>query len=159
MDKESVSKVLADRVSQELLNSTIPARLAYIGLDGLPRAIPIGFWWDGERIGLATTPNAPKVEALRANQNVALTIDTETFPPHILLVRGTASVEIVDGVVQEWLEKAKSAMDPAGHADFEKNTRSLYKQMARIMITPRWAKMMDFERTLPQAVAELIAAQ
>jgi Pyridoxamine 5'-phosphate oxidase len=108
MDKESVSKVLADRVSQELLNSTIPARLAYIGLDGLPRAIPIGFWWDGERIGLATAANAPKVEALRANQNVALTIDTETFPPHILLVRGTASVEIVDGVVQEWLEKARA---------------------------------------------------
>jgi hypothetical protein len=157
MDKESVSKVLADRVSQELLNSTIPARLAYIGLDGLPRAIPIGFWWDGERIGLATTPNAPKVEALRTNPNVALTIDTETFPPHILLVRGTASLEIVDGVVPEWLEKSKKAMDPAGHADFEKNTR--YKQMARIMITPRWAKMMDFERTLPQAVAELVAAQ
>jgi hypothetical protein len=55
--------------------------------------------------------------------------------------------------------EGESAIDPAGHADFEKNTRSLYKEMARIMITPRWAKMMDFERTLPQAVAELVAAQ
>jgi hypothetical protein len=32
---------------------------------------------------------------------VALTIDTAEPPWHILLVRGTASVEIVDGVVPE----------------------------------------------------------
>ena len=40
-----------------------------------------------------------KVQALhvQANQKVALTIDTTTFPPHVLLVRGTARVEVVDG--------------------------------------------------------------
>ncbi len=34
---------------------------------------------------------------VRANPTVALTIDTTTFPAHVLLVRGTARVEVVDG--------------------------------------------------------------
>src|ERR1700674_3582156 len=33
-----------------------------------------------------------------SNPRVAPTIDTQTQPPRILLVRGTASMEIVDGV-------------------------------------------------------------
>jgi hypothetical protein len=35
--------------------------------------------------------------------------------------------------------------------------KSLYKQMVRITITPTWAKVIDFETTLPSAVEELIA--
>jgi hypothetical protein len=35
---------------------------------------------------------------VQANPKVALTIDTTTFPPHVLLVRGTARVAVVDGV-------------------------------------------------------------
>jgi len=37
------------------------------------------------------------MQALSANPKVALTIGTNAFPPLILLVRGTAHVEIVDG--------------------------------------------------------------
>jgi hypothetical protein len=40
--------------------------------------------------------NAPKVKALAANPKVALTVDTDSFPPHVLLVRGEAAVEVVD---------------------------------------------------------------
>jgi len=32
-----------------------------------------------------------------------------------------------------------------------------YSRMARISITPEWAKLLDFETTLPQAVEELLA--
>ncbi len=35
--------------------------------------------------------------------------------------------------------------------------RELYKQMVRITVTPTWAKVIDFEQTLPSAVAELAA--
>jgi nitroimidazol reductase NimA-like FMN-containing flavoprotein (pyridoxamine 5'-phosphate oxidase superfamily) len=73
----------------------IPARLAYTELDGFPRAIPIGFLWDGTQFVMATATNSPKMEALSANPKVALTIDANAFPPHILLVRSTARVEIV----------------------------------------------------------------
>src|SRR5262245_4706146 len=50
--------------AQELLASAPLLRLAYAGLDGLPRVIPIGFHWDGERVFVCTAPSAPKVAAL-----------------------------------------------------------------------------------------------
>jgi nitroimidazol reductase NimA-like FMN-containing flavoprotein (pyridoxamine 5'-phosphate oxidase superfamily) len=108
MQQEQVIEIMNDPIAQELLNSNIPARLAYTGLDGFPRAIPIGFLWDGTQFVMGTATNSPKVKALQANPMVALTIDTNTFPPHVLLVRGTARVEIVNGVAPEYLEEPRS---------------------------------------------------
>jgi hypothetical protein len=53
MKTQTVLDVINDPVSQRLINSVIPARLAYNGLDGFPRVIPVGLigmargsWWD-----------------------------------------------------------------------------------------------------------------
>src|SRR5437764_1345412 len=113
MEQEHVTQVMNDPLAQELLNSDIPARLAYTGRDGFPRAIPIGFHWNGTQFVMGTATNSPKIKALRANPNVALTIDTNTFPPHVLLVRGTARVEIVDGVAPEFLEASRKYVGAA----------------------------------------------
>ena len=43
MQPQDVTRVLSDPLAQELMRSSIPARLAYVGPDGFPRAIPIGF--------------------------------------------------------------------------------------------------------------------
>jgi nitroimidazol reductase NimA-like FMN-containing flavoprotein (pyridoxamine 5'-phosphate oxidase superfamily) len=82
----------------KLLRDATLARLAYDGLDGTPRVVPIGFLWTGEEIVLATHPSAPKYEALLARPRVALAIDTAA-PARSLLLRGTAEIEVVDGVV------------------------------------------------------------
>ena len=34
--------------------------------------------------------------------------------------------------------------------------RSLYDSMVRIVVTPTWAKLIDFETTLPTQVEELV---
>jgi hypothetical protein len=34
--------------------------------------------------------------------------------------------------------------------------RSLYDGMVRIVVTPTWAKLIDFETTLPTAIEELV---
>jgi len=47
MERQDVAEVLAKPISQELLGSSIPVRLAYVGTDGAPRVIPIGFAWTG----------------------------------------------------------------------------------------------------------------
>src|ERR687887_1049854 len=94
----NVTEILAKPLSQELLASGIPARLAYTAVDGDPRAIPIGFLWTGSRIEMYTVPTSAKVKALQTNPRVAITIDTAAFPPNVLLVRGSASLEVVDGV-------------------------------------------------------------
>ena len=49
------------------------------------------------------TANAAKVSALRHNPAVALTIDTDVHPPHILFVR-RAELDVVDGIPDEYLE-------------------------------------------------------
>jgi hypothetical protein len=54
MKHEEVAEVLAKPISRELLGSSIPARLAYVGIDGEPRVIPIAFLWTGQHV--ARTP-------------------------------------------------------------------------------------------------------
>jgi hypothetical protein len=155
MQHRDVMNVLNDPLSRELLQSSIPARMAYTALDGFPRAIPMGFYWNDTQFIMATVPRAAKVRALMANPRIALTIDTNEQPPNILLVRGTTTVEVVDGVPDEYLAASKKVVPADQFDSFESEVRSLYKQMARIAMTPDWAKLIDFKRTLPSAVEEL----
>ena len=130
----------------ELLRSPDPARLAYTGPDGYSRVIPIGFLWNGTAaVVVCTAPTAPKVAAALAKQpHVALTIDTMGPPVRELLLRGTATIEIVDGVAPEYLAAAAKSTQGDELAAFEAAVRSLYKEMARITITPSWARFYDF---------------
>jgi hypothetical protein len=128
----------------ELLHSPNPARLAYTGPDGYPRVIPIGFLWNGTAVVVCTAPTAPKVAALAKQPHVALTIDSMGPPAKELLLRGTASIEIVDGVALEYLAAAAKSTCGDELAAFEAAVRSLYKEMARITITPSWARFYDF---------------
>ena len=101
MQHEQVIEVLNRPLGQELLTSNIPARLAYTGRDGAPRVIPIAFHWNGARFVVCTPPSAAKVRAIGADPRLPVTIDTNTFPLHALLARGTANREIVNGVPPE----------------------------------------------------------
>ena len=53
---------------------------------------------------MCTAKNARKLPALRKNPAVALTIDTEVHPPKILLIRGVAELDEVDGIPDEYLQ-------------------------------------------------------
>jgi hypothetical protein len=158
MNTQTVLDVINDPVSQRLINSVIPARLAYNGLDGFPRVIPVGFDWDGARFLVGSPDSAPKVAALRERPQVALTIDTEGLPPNVLLVRGVATIEVVDGVHQAFLDASRKRVPAEGWDDFEASVRGLYKTMALITIEPLWAKVMDFETRLPETVERLARA-
>lgn len=156
MDQDRILAELTKPIAQELLNSHIPARLAYNGQDGFPRVVPVAFLWADEKIVVCTTTNAAKYKHLQHDPKVALTIDTEGFPPRVLLVRGTATTEIVDGIPDEYVEASRKIVPAEGMANWEGGIRSLYKQMVRIVITPTWARLQDFETTLPRNVEELI---
>jgi hypothetical protein len=157
MDAQLVAAELAKPIAQELLGSSIPARLAYVGTDGDPRVIPVGFLFKGETVVVATVPASAKVGALQKNPRVALTIDTEGYPPRVLLIRGAATVEIVDGVPDDYLDASHKLVPDAEFEGWEAGVRALYKQMAVITIVPDWAKLLDFETTIPKAVADLMA--
>lgn len=159
MEPQDVAEVLAKPISQELLKSSIPARLAYVGVDGEPRVIPIGYWWTGEHVLIATVPASAKVRALRKNPRVALTIDTQdAWPPRVLLIRGAARLEVVDGVPDFYIEASRKVTPPEHFEGWERGVRALYQQMVVITVEPDWAKLLDFETTLPEAVEKLLAA-
>lgn len=159
MDQSAIDEVLNRPLSRELLGRDL-TRLAYTALDGTPRSIPIGFTWNGSEIVLCTSTNAPKLPALRRNPAVALTIDTEVHPPKILLIRGTVELDVVDGIPDEYLQfNGTYRMTPEQRVEWEAGVRSLYDGMVRIVVTPTWAKLIDFETTLPSAVEELVQRQ
>ncbi|MBE8521406.1 pyridoxamine 5'-phosphate oxidase family protein [Amycolatopsis sp. H6(2020)] len=155
MPQNEIAEVLDRPLSRELLARDV-TRLAYVAKDGTPRSIPIAFTWNGTEIVLCTTKNSPKLPSLRANPAVALTIDTEVHPPKILLIRGRAELDVVDGIPEEYLQMNGSyEMTSEQRVEWEREVRSLYDGMVRIVITPTWAKLIDFETTLPSAVEEL----
>jgi pyridoxamine 5'-phosphate oxidase-like protein len=158
MDAETVANILAQPIAQELLFSDIPARLSYIGIDGDPRVVPVGFWWTGKTIFVATVVRSAKVAALRKNPRVALAVDRAGMPPRTLLIRGGATVEIVDGVPDEYVAGARKITPAEAMPAWEAGVRALYAQMAVITITPDHVVLHDFETTIPRAVADLIAA-
>jgi hypothetical protein len=144
MNAQDAARELNAPGAQELLHSAALARLAYSGRDGFPRVIPIGFYWNGEHVIVCTAPISPKVAALSARPQVALTIDTDTSPARALLIRGAAATETIGGVPDEYIEASAKTMDRAQLQDFEAHVRSVYKQMSRIAITPYWARFYDF---------------
>jgi hypothetical protein len=151
-----IAEVLNRPLSQELLARDL-TRLAYVARDGTPRVVPIGFTWNGTEIVMCTAKNAAKLTALRHNPAVALTIDTEVHPPKTLLIRGRAELDVVEGIPDEYLQMNGSyTMTPEQREAWEAEVRSVYDGMVRIVVTPTWAKLIDFETTLPSAVEELV---
>jgi hypothetical protein len=158
VEPQDVQAVMQDPVARDLLESANPARLAYVALDGTPRVVPVGFQWDGEALVIGTVPHSAKVAALRVRPVVALTIDTAppTWPPKVLLVRGTATVSLSEDVFPEYIAGARRLTPPEEFQRWEAGVRSLYDQMARIDVRPTWAKIHDFETRIPQAVEDLV---
>jgi hypothetical protein len=158
MNKTEIAEILAKPYSQQLLTGPEPARFAYNGLDGDPRVIPIGFWTEGEQIVIATVPKSAKVAALRKNPKVALTIDKAAFPPKVLLLRGTAELKLVQGVPEGYLVAGRRVMTEEQYGGWVEGVKALYSEMVVITVTLTWAKLLDFETTLPKSVEDLIAA-
>lgn len=157
MRPEDVAEVLGRPLSQELLRRDI-ARLAFVASDGTPRVIPIGIFWNGAEVVMCTSPNARKLAALRLHPAVALTIDTEVHPPDVLLLRGSARLDPVDGIPEEYLRMSGTyTMTPEQRAGFEAEVRSLYVDgMVRVVVRPTWARLIDFETTFPTSIQELL---
>jgi PPOX class probable F420-dependent enzyme len=145
--------LLEHPIAQELLASAIPARLAYVWTDGTPRVVPIWFHWTGQELVLATPPKAPKLKALARNPKVSLTIDDNQFPHKVLLIRGRARLEAVDGIVPEYAAAAERYFGREKGQAWVKQLRGMIPGMVRIAITPEWVGLLDFQTRFPSALS------
>jgi len=151
--KQGDLALLEDPIAQELLHSQIPARLAYVWTDGSPRVVPIWFHWNGHHLVMATPPKAPKVKALTKNPKVAVTIDGNQFPHKVLMIRGTARLDSINGIVPEYSAAAERYFGPEQAEAWLKQLRTMIAGMVRITITPEWAALLDFQTRFPSALA------
>lgn len=152
--KQGDLALLDDPVAQQLLKSTNPARLAYNWLDGTPRVVPIWFHWDGKEIVLGSPPRAPKLKAIPKNPRVSLTIDdASNWPYKALLVRGTAVVEVVPGVMPEYAASARRYFGEEQGNRWVEQIGGMVSEMGRIAIRPEWVGILDFETRFPSALS------
>jgi Pyridoxamine 5'-phosphate oxidase len=149
-------RLLDSPVAVRLLASATPARLGYVAEDGTPRVVPTWFHWNGDELVMPTYVAAPhirrparRIASLRANPAVALSIDTAESPPQVLLVRGEATVEEVDGVVPEYASSAHRYLGDEAAGSLLSMIEDPVTRMARIAVRPAWVGVLDFETRMP----------
>ena len=149
-------RLLETDQARRLLAAPLPARYAYTATDGTPRVLPSWFHWTGDELVMPTFLAAPHVRsparrlaALRTNPDVAVTIDTEAFPPQVLLLRGRAAITEADGVVPEYALAARRYLGEAAATGYLAQIDQPGTRMARIAVRPTWVGLLDFQTRVP----------
>jgi hypothetical protein len=150
--KQGDLSLLQHPAAQKLLKSKIPARLAYVWMDGTPRVVPIWFHWNGSELVMGTPPKAPKLKALAKNPKVSLTIDENTFPHKVLLIRGTAKLNTVEGVAPEYAAAAERYFGREQGQSWVAQMGQMVSSMVRVSVTPEWVGLLDFQTRFPSAL-------
>lgn len=154
VNTEDSLKLLDDPVAKQLLTSTIPAQLAYIGLDGKPRVVPMWFEWTDGEVVFGTPLAAPKVEALKQHPEVAISIDSDGWPYKVLQIHGTARLQELDDVPVEYAAAATRYFgSEQGPAWIEQLHKMGKQRSARIAVRPRWVAILDFVTRFPKALS------
>ncbi len=150
--------LLGTPLAQQLLQAAIPVRMAYVSADGTPRVVPSWFHWTGQEVVMVTYvagPNigirhpAARLESLQANPAVALTIDTDSFPPQSLTIRGPARITEVEGIVAEYAAAARRYLGDEAAAGMLASLDQPGTVQARIAVRPAWVGLLDFADRRP----------
>jgi hypothetical protein len=95
---------------------------------------------------------AGRLRALRANPHVAVTIDTETFPPEVLTIRGHVEVSEVDGIPAEYASAARRYLGDEAAQAYLAQIDQPGTRMASIDLHPSWVGVLDFQSRMPSAL-------
>ena len=94
-----------------------------------------------------------ELSSLAKNPKVSLTIDENDFPQKVLLIRGTARLELVEGIVPEYEACAARYFDANQSQQWLGQLRTMISSMVRISVTPEWVGLLDFKTRFPSALA------
>ncbi len=145
-------QLLDTRLARTLLASTIPARIAYTAQDGTPRITASWFQWTDGELVMPTFVQAPHVRAparrlaaMRTRPDIAVSIDTESSPPQVLLLRGKAQITEVDGVDPDYARSARRYLGDEVAGQYLASLDQPGTRMARIALRPTWVGLLDFD--------------
>ncbi|PYX35304.1 MAG: hypothetical protein DMG81_18330, partial [Acidobacteria bacterium] len=88
--------------------------------------------------------------ALARNPKVSLAIDDNTFPHKVLLIRGSARLEPVDGIIPEYAVAAERYFGHEQGQAWIEQLGKMVPSMVRIRITPEWDRSARFSVALSQ---------
>lgn len=70
----------------------------------------------------------------------------------MLLIRGTARLEVVDGVSPEYAAAAERYFGEDQGRAWVQQVGSMSPQMTRILVRPEWVGILDFQTRFPSAL-------
>jgi Pyridoxamine 5'-phosphate oxidase len=128
-----------------LLDSRIPARLAWVTPSGKPRVVAIWFHWTGEALTMATFAGSSKLDEISPGDVVAITIDTDTFPYRSLRMGGPVELVQVDDLAVDYRTAAVRYLGPVAGASWCRSLEGRAQVLMRL--TPTWATVTDMSRS------------
>jgi hypothetical protein len=84
---------------------------------------------------------------------VSLTIDDNNFPHKVLLIRGTASLQQVEGIVPEYAATAERYFGLERGQACIQQVRGIMSTMVKVTIAPEWVGVLDFQTRFPSAIS------
>ena len=92
------------------------------------------------------------MKVLRDGAKVALTIDSDSMPYKVLLIRGTIHTDTVEGIAPEYAAMTKRVFGEEGGQAWLKQLEPICPRMSRVFIQPEWVGILDFEARFPSAL-------
>ncbi len=147
-------RLLDHPTAQRLLHATELGSFGYVGRDGAPRVLPIGFVWTGSAVVMATYATSAKLRALRGRPQVALTVDHAGPPPEVLIIRGRIELDDIDGVPEEYRQMQAKYYGAEQAAVAVAEIERSGARMVRMVLRPEWVGVLDFRTRVPGALVD-----
>ena len=116
---------------------------------GHPHLVPL----ERTRLRDGDSTESTETKSPRKKFQVSLTIDDNNFPHKVLLIRGTAHLDTVEGIVPEYVAAAERYFGREQGQAWIKHLRGLIPGMVRITVTPEWVGLLDFQTRFPSALS------
>ena len=106
--------------------------------------------WD--RVRDRDDAEGAQTQGAQNESKVALTVDDNTFPHKVLMVRGTAALKEVTRIVPEYELAAHRYFGDVQGAEWIQQARQTVKSMVRISVRPEWVGVLDFQSRFPSTL-------
>lgn len=117
------------------LDEDLIAWFTTIGKDGTPRAVPVWFFWENERIYVLSEPDTGKVAHVKRGSPVLVHLEGGAFGNEIVILHGTA--EVSPQSTREWIDVRREpylAKYSAAIEDYGTGLDALAEQFSTLLV-------------------------
>ena len=122
---------MTDDEIAEFLRLPLLSNLATLRTDGSPHLAPVWHLYDGEKLLILSSPTSVKVQNLRGDPRVGISIPRETEPHGFVQVNGTAELS------EEWDRQVlwDMSINYQGQEEGARYAEQTYRDMEFVLIT------------------------